>query len=526
DEPAWGKNSASFYYALSTGDYAATYQLAHPGVTTMWAGAAAYHLQFPQYQRVGQVQLGDTRLFQIFEKHGPPPMEVLATARMFVALLVILTLLVSFYFARRLFGLLPALAGLGLMALDPFFVGHSRLLHVDALLSSFMFLSLIAYLHFQRFRRWPALVVSGAAGGLSLLTKTPGMLLFPVIGLLAGLDLLRAYLREGSLRRASHWGQAALPLAWWAALAGFVFFLAWPAMWVEPGTTLSRMADYTLSSAEGEIGGAQFVEAFEAGGGRGSMYLYFYPLTIAWRSTPQVLIGLLLLPFLLLDKSNRVTSQAGGAAFLGLGVFLAVFTLFMSLGTKKFDRYFLPAYPPLQLLAGVGWISAVDWFQASRTGLTRKLPSLLVASLLLGGQLLLLRQHFPYYLTYYNPLMGGSRKAEEVMMIGWGEGLNQAAVYLRSIPDIRNRTILSWYSLAFNWYSLSFRFEAEPIPFPGDLRGSQGVNLQAADYLVLYANQWQRRIPGELFDLLAGQEPEKTIWIDGIEYARIYHLEH
>ena len=66
DEPAWGKNSASFYYALSTGDYAATYQLAHPGVTTMWAGAAAYHLQFPQYQRVGQVQLGGTRLFQIF----------------------------------------------------------------------------------------------------------------------------------------------------------------------------------------------------------------------------------------------------------------------------------------------------------------------------------------------------------------------------------------------------------------------------------------------------------------------------
>jgi 4-amino-4-deoxy-L-arabinose transferase-like glycosyltransferase len=532
DEPTWGNRSAGFYYALSIKDYAATFRQAHPGVTTMWAGAAAYHLQFPKYQRVGQIQPGDTRLFQIFEKHGPPPMQVLATARRFVASTVILALLLSFYFARRLFGLLPALAGLALMALDPFFAGHSRLLHVDALLSSFMFLSLIAFLDYLSFRDWPALVISGAAAGLSLLTKTPGVLLFPVIGLLAGLNFLPSFRRQGGPRGNNFIRQAILPITAWAMLAGFVFFIAWPAMWVDPGATLTRMANYTLSSAEGEIGGAQFVEAFEAGGGNDSKYLYFYPLTILWRSTPQVLIGLLCLLILLLKKPGEVADQEIVAnqtrriALLGLGIFLAVFTLAMSLGAKKFDRYFLPAYLPLQLLAGVGWISAFSWVRASSTGLTRKIAPLLVAALLLGGQLLLLRQHFPYYLTYYNPLLGGSRKAQEVLMIGWGEGLNQAAVYLRSKADIRHKTILSWYPLSFNWYSLTFRYTAEPIPVSANPAAKQNFDFRKADYLVVYANQWQRRIPGELFDFLASQEPEKIIWIDGIEYVRIYHLEH
>jgi hypothetical protein len=42
---------------------------------------------------------------------------------------------------------------------------------------------------------------------------------------------------------------------------------------------------------------------------------------------------------------------------------------------------------------------------------------------------------FPYYLSYYNPLMGGPRKAPQVMQIGWGEGLDQAGRYLDRNPS-------------------------------------------------------------------------------------------
>jgi hypothetical protein len=37
------------------------------------------------------------------------------------------------------------------------------------------------------------------------------------------------------------------------------------------------------------------------------------------------------------------------------------------------------------------------------------------------------------------PVVGG-RKAQQVMMIGWGEGLNEAAAYLRNL-DIQDRLI-------------------------------------------------------------------------------------
>jgi hypothetical protein len=148
DEPTWGKRAATFYLALSKGNYAATFLSPHPGVTTMWAGAGAYQLKFPKYLRVGELRIGDSELFEKFYRHGPRPIEVLATARALVVLLNLAVFLLGFIFARRLFGLLPALVGFLLIAFDPFYLAHSRLLHVDALLSSFLFLSVLAYLVF------------------------------------------------------------------------------------------------------------------------------------------------------------------------------------------------------------------------------------------------------------------------------------------------------------------------------------------------------------------------------------------
>jgi len=43
--------------------------------------------------------------------------------------------------------------------------------------------------------------------------------------------------------------------------------------------------------------------------------------------------------------------------------------------------------------------------------------------------------------------------------------------------------------------------------------------------LVTYANQWRRDLPPGLNDFLAGLEPEKRIWINRGEYARIYAVE-
>ena len=49
--------------------------------------------------------------------------------------------------------------------------------------------------------------------------------------------------------------------------------------------------------------------------------------------------------------------------------------------------------------------------------------------------------------------------------------------------------------------------------------------LKKSDYLVVYYHhQMARNIPQKLLMDIAGVEPEHTIWLNGIEYARIYQV--
>ncbi len=523
DEPTWGKRAASFYYALADGDFANTYQTGHPGVTTMWAGALAYHLIFPEYRDVGQVELGDTKLLQIFENREINPLVLLAVARTNIVFIILITLLVSYLFAWRLFGRWLAIVGFLLIAFEPFFLAHARFLHTNGMLASFMFLSVLAYLDTMQSRKWYSLAVSGAAAGLSFITITPGFNLIPAVIVLTLLSLNSGGSRIRDLKVKDWASRLLLPLALWGGISLLTIFVVWPAMWVKPVGTLANIARYTLSAAEGEIGGAQFVEAYEDTGEDGSSYVYFYPLTYLWRTTPIILAGLALVAAALIAP-KPAASLGGGVRrnLLMLLVYVAVYTLMMSLGSKKFDRYYLPAYLPLDLLAAAGWLALASWL-ATRFAVVRKYAlQLFLLVGVVGLQALGAVRAAPYYLTYYNPLLGGIRKAPAVMTIGWGEGLNEAALYLKSKPGFCDKRIISWYANAYNWYSVSFGCEARPVEFRPETTLDE--YLANYDYAVIYINQLQRNFPPQLLEYLDKQTPEHSVWIDGVEYVRIYRL--
>jgi hypothetical protein len=104
------------------------------------------------------------------------------------------------------------------------------------------------------------------------------------------------------------------------------------------------------------------------------------------------------------------------------------------------------------------------------------------------------------------------------MMIGWGEGLDQAARYLNDKPGAGKLKAISWYADG----PFSFIFDGETIrkDFP-----VSPADLPSADYLVMYAHQWQRELPSrEFLDYFDSREPERIVSIDGLEYARIYRL--
>ena len=521
DEPTWGKRAASFYYALADGDYARTNQTGHPGVTTMWAGALAYYLEFPEYRDVGQVALGDTKLLQIFQNRSINPLVLLAVARIGVIFFILVATVLSFVFAWRLFGRWLATLGFLLVAFEPFYLAHARFLHTNGMLAAFMFLSVLTYLDYLQSRKWYSLGVSGAAAGLSFITITPGFNLIPTIFVLTLISLgsgkkIRELQVEDWLKR------LVVPLALWGLICLFTIFIVWPAMWVEPVDTLLSIVRYTLSAAGGQIGGAQFVEAYEAAGDDSSSYVYFYPLTYLWRTTPLILTGLILAAIALI--APKYSSHLGSSVrrnLMLLLVYVAVYTLLMSLGSKKFDRYFLPAYLPLNLIAAAGWLALAAWLMKF-TAVRKYAPQYLLLAGVVGLQAIGTLRTAPYYLTYYNPLLGGIRRAPAVMSIGWGEGLNDAALYLRSKPGFCDERIISWYTNAYNWYSVSFGCDASPVEF--NLETTLEEYLANFDYAVIYINQAQRHFPPQLMDYLEKQQPEHNVWIDGVEYARIYRL--
>jgi hypothetical protein len=220
---------------------------------------------------------------------------------------------------------------------------------------------------------------------------------------------------------------------------------------------------------------------------------------------------------------TTLESPASRRAAWALLFFALVFTLLMTLPAKKFDRYLLPTFFVLDLLGGVGWAWIAAWVwrrvqahaRAAWQPLAAGLAVLLVALLPLHGLLNL--PHYPYYLTYFNPLAGGTATAPDVLFVGWGEGLDQAGRWLDTQPEAEKKRAVSWYAGG----PLSYFFRGESV---GVLAGSRMPWLDT-DYVVTYINQVQREIPTRAaLDFFAAQTPVYTATIAGLEMAHVYDM--
>jgi hypothetical protein len=179
----------------------------------------------------------------------------------------------------------------------------------------------------------------------------------------------------------------------------------------------------------------------------------------------------------------------------------------LSLPPKKFDRYLLPAFPALCMLAAAGWV----WLLA-RLRLPQRLAPLAWGALLLAQAATLWWYH-PYYLAYYNPLLGGGPVAAETIPVGWGEGLAQAGAYIRAQHNGCDRPVASWFEPVL-----------EPFVCTPVLRPRVIFEPGRVDYAVLYIDQVQRNNEPRAIEHLREREPVHTVRLHGIDYARIYQL--
>ena len=516
DESKWLVRSANFYQALTSGNLVDAFQHGHPGVTIMYAGMAGYLWQFPDYVQhvTGQYQWGD-EFMAFLAASGHAPIDMLAAGRTFVVIFNVVALALAFLYALRLIGFWPALTAFLFIALDPFHAALSRFLHPDSLLSTFMILAALAAMAYLfAGRRLRDLIAAGVFTAIAGLTKTPSVFLIPLMMLLTGIEVIHHVLTQpggrwtGIFRPASIWRWLRTLLIW-AAVAVVVYVALWPALWVAPRDTLAKVLDISGDYATQGHTSPVFFNGTINNGDPGAR---FYLVNYLWRTTPVVLIGLALLVVGWFVRGSLVRQRRVALTTLGLLAMAFFFLVFMTLAAKKFDRYLLPVYPPLDILAALGWTGLFVWLvEQVRGGWARVAgPVLLAGAVAVQGGLALVT--FPYYMSYYNPVMGGAAKAPEVMFIGWGEGLDEAARWLNANTDVATTTVASWY-------------ERGPFSFFYDGTSASNRYIWESDYSVVYNHQWQRELPNRrmlnYFDTLT---PVHTVNLAGIEYVRIYDM--
>jgi len=539
DEPMWTYRSIKFLTALRRMDFGGTFLVGHPGVLTMWAGAIGISIQrllgygsAADFTWLSSLPTLDPRDTEALQKLAP----FLPAAKLPMVVLHAACVVGIYLLGRRLFDARVAILAALFLALDPFHLALSRVLHIDALAANFMLLSLLSLLVHLAERRSPELVrggsvtasfcnpqapnklgspnrsrlyllLSGAFAGLAVLSKSYAFFLVPFAGLL----LAAAYLaKERDFR------QAIILLLCsfvpWCLVAFSTFFLLWPAMWVNPLGTIQGVLDTAFGYAATPSATSEFFlgKAVDDPGP------WFYPVVLAFRTTPLVVLGLATaLPLLFGDRKAQRGYLAAPLAYACL------FVILMTLGAKKFDRYMLPVILALDIAAAWGLVGLGNKFKVQSSKL--KFGFWILLFLFQTGHIL---SYHPYYLAYYNPLLGGTARAVRVLPVGWGEGMDLAAGYLNQKEGAPNLRVATWGIPGF-----------APL-FKGQTEGLTEHNLATADYAVLYVSDVQQasaspRPEGsaelsssDTAALYSQQQPEHVVSIHGVDYAWIYPNTH
>jgi len=216
--------------------------------------------------------------------------------------------------------------------------------------------------------------------------------------------------------------RAVLPCVILIGVGGLTFVAGWPWLWHD---TAARIGRYTVNKTE------RLTDGDRAGGTTNVPVHYFgrtyrerrapwhYPLVMTLVTVP---LGLLVFSGIGIRKALARGRHRGiGALILAsASVHLLVFVL---PGVPKYDgvRLFMPAFPFLACLAGIGAAQVWTWW--GRAGRAAVLGVLTVTAVVLYAT-------HPYELSYYNVLVGGAGGARRLGLetTYWGDTVHPGVI--------------------------------------------------------------------------------------------------
>lgn len=385
DAVYWHDRSEKFINALKIKDFEETYQKYHPGVTLMWITGLTAEVS----SRMNAVALD--AVFTDFVGIHYQAKLVLVFLQLSLSILLIILLSKIFEFKR-------AVLMVSLFTFEPFFVGNSRILHLDVQISLYVLVGLtLSYLHSKKYD-FIGVLFAGFFFGLATLSKTLflGGALF---GLFAG--GLLAYVNNGY--------KDALKYFFTFLLSFFLtYLLLFPAFWVEPIETLSTIITDSLQVGNKD-GHKQifFGEVIRKPG------ITFYPILLALKLSLVSILGMVFFSWkqvrvfidkILKKKLKIALSKISFTSFIS--VFYIVLFLVLTYFSKKVDRYTIPLFPFFGIVGVLGYYFI---------NLKKKILKVLLAAVIAFSIVYPLISGFPHYLTYTNPIMGNAESSNEII---------------------------------------------------------------------------------------------------------------
>jgi hypothetical protein len=503
----WYYRAIHFSDALLERDWMTTYQSYHPGVATMWLSATGLRLF------AWREGLSSDQMLRI-EPTKPGTIEDAVTAGVVpLALAIALCIALSYVLLRRITDQRIAVVGSFLLALDPFHITHSKVLHVDAVLATLMFVSVLCLFNYLHRKKWRDLVVSGVFAGLAFLSKSPSLFIVPYAILAVGVYQLTTRGLDAETSAKEHrWSRLLLNsirvMLIWVGVAAVVFVVLWPAMWVEPFTALDRMSERVGF----HVGTQHYNPVFFNGNVTlEDPGLPFYLATIAWKAT---LITLPMACLALVHASLRFRRDGDSRTVWLLAAYVVFFTLQMGLSARKEPRYLLPVFPMLDVMAAFGLVKTAEAIGRIRLWHRWRWLSTILIVLAMALQAGFVLPRHPYYGTHHNTLLGGSQAAQHILPLqDQGEGLDMAAQYLNTLPQAQQ---------ARAWIQ----------PLGGELFDRIFIGFTNTDrdpwidYRVYYVNQVMRRLDSEKWEETWNADrqtiPLWSVAFDGVTYVWVY----